>query len=94
MLKTLIRPWARGPGASATGGADTGDGDREGGIVAVGMVGYECRVVVEMRVDPLFTARRGLLTLVPRDALLQPHTSPSMSRYRHILVQTQVQSNQ
>jgi hypothetical protein len=42
LLKTLIRPWARGPGASATGGAGAGDGDREGGFVAVGMVEYEC----------------------------------------------------
>lgn len=42
LLKTLIRPCARGPGASATGGAGAGDGDREGGFVAVGMVEYEC----------------------------------------------------
>lgn len=32
----LIRPWARGPGVSAMGGAGTGDGDRESaaGILA------------------------------------------------------------
>ena len=41
-LKTLIKPCARGPGVSATGGAGAGEGDREGGCVAVGMAGYEC----------------------------------------------------
>jgi hypothetical protein len=37
-----MRPCARGPGASAMGGAGVGDGDRELGSVAAGMVEYEC----------------------------------------------------
>jgi hypothetical protein len=41
-LKTLIRPCARGPGASAMGGAGVGEGERELGSVAPGMLGYEC----------------------------------------------------
>jgi hypothetical protein len=41
-LKTLIRPCARGPGASAMGGAGVGDGEREEGSVAAGMMKYEC----------------------------------------------------
>lgn len=41
-MKTLMRPCARGPGASAIGGAGVGDGDREFGSVAAGMMRYEC----------------------------------------------------
>jgi hypothetical protein len=37
-LKTLIRPCARGPGASAIGRAGVGDGERDSGFVAVGIV--------------------------------------------------------
>jgi hypothetical protein len=39
-LKTLIRPCARGPGASAMGGAGVGDGEREASFVAAGMITY------------------------------------------------------
>jgi hypothetical protein len=42
-LKTLMRPCARGPGASAMGGAGVGDGEREWGSVAACMLEYECR---------------------------------------------------
>jgi hypothetical protein len=41
-LKTLMRPCARGPGASAMGGAGVGDGEREVVSVAPGIVDYEC----------------------------------------------------
>jgi hypothetical protein len=41
-LKTLMRPWARGPGASAIGGAGVGDGERDAGSIAPGMMRYEC----------------------------------------------------
>lgn len=37
-LKMLIKPCARGPGVSAMGGAGVGDGERESGCVAAGMV--------------------------------------------------------
>jgi hypothetical protein len=37
-----MRPCARGPGASAIGGAGVGDGEREVGSIAPGMMGYEC----------------------------------------------------
>lgn len=37
-----MRPCARGPGASAMGGAGVGDGEREGGSVALGIMLYEC----------------------------------------------------
>jgi hypothetical protein len=36
-----MRPCARGPGASAMGGAGVGEGEREVGAVAPGMLGYE-----------------------------------------------------
>ncbi len=54
-LKTLIRPCARGPGVSAIGGAGAGEGDREGGFVAVGMVEYKCCGEGGGSVDLLFT---------------------------------------
>lgn len=41
-LKTLMRPCARGPGASAIGGAGVGEGERELGSVAAGIMGYRC----------------------------------------------------
>lgn len=40
-LKTLMSPCARGPGVSAMGGAGVGDGEREVGSVALGMMLYE-----------------------------------------------------
>jgi len=45
----LMRPCARGPGASAMGGAGVGDGERELGSVAEGMMGYECCAMYDGR---------------------------------------------
>jgi hypothetical protein len=37
--KTFKRPVARGPGVSAMGGAGVGEGERESGFVADGILG-------------------------------------------------------
>jgi hypothetical protein len=50
-LKTLIRPCARGPGVSAIGGAGVGDGERESGFVAAGMITYGCEAICDGQIE-------------------------------------------